>query len=391
MESAHLPSGAFEGVVVAPYSELLDSPGGLSDHRGGPHWPDWEKQTWARHQRGNRPVDAEPVRVDARSRLRGSMVWAGPVVTHFGHQVADFGMRIAPSLIQFGPKEFLFATHPRYGFRSINDTPRFFRQLLAWYGIGTGQASLLAEASIVGELLVAAQSEQLQGPEPRPEILAWLAEHAHRRLGRMERSGTIYVSRAGMTARFAGEVQLELLMRRAGVAVMRPELLPLDEQLRAYVGAERVVFAEGSAIHSVQLLGGRALGHVAVLVRRSGARLAARAIYARAESVRYLEAVAGLVHGLRVTGEAAVAVGMPVLAPEQLQDVLWSAGIDIRRHWSSRDWAAAVEKDIIEWAGQELAGPRGRVPGAVTTIAATATTVGLEALIPQINRLAPKP
>jgi hypothetical protein len=46
-----LPRLIFRDVVVSPFDELLEASSGRSDHRGGPDWPDWDRQTVARHRR----------------------------------------------------------------------------------------------------------------------------------------------------------------------------------------------------------------------------------------------------------------------------------------------------------------------------------------------------
>ena len=69
--------------------------------------------------------------------------------------------------------------------------------------------------------------------------------------------------------RIAGEPYLEDVLRRSWVRVLRPETVPLAEQLRNYRAATDIVFAEGSALHALQLLG-RVDADVAVLGAASG-------------------------------------------------------------------------------------------------------------------------
>ena len=96
------------------------------------------------------------------------------------------------------------------------------------------------------------------------------------------------------------------------VEVMRPEERPLAEQLRCYATADRLLFAEGSALHGLQLLG-RGLGDVAVLVRRSGSTMLAAATRARARSVAHLDVAVGLIHALEPSGRPAMNGGVAVL------------------------------------------------------------------------------
>ena len=108
---------------------------------------------------------------------------------------------------------------------------------------------ILAGPVIADDLLVAPQAEQINGPGPSDEYLDALDELTVRRLGQPARHGIVYVSRAGMQARFAGEGYLEGALARAGVRILRPERMSLRVQLRAYLSAEQLIFAEGSAIH----------------------------------------------------------------------------------------------------------------------------------------------
>ena len=111
----------FRDVLVTPYSDLLSVsriPGRRRDaarrpvHRGGPHWPDFDTQHEARHCRRGEPVNDEPEWQPSGERLRGRWAWAGPISSHFGHQIIDFSMRLGPTLAQDGEARFLFAATP---------------------------------------------------------------------------------------------------------------------------------------------------------------------------------------------------------------------------------------------------------------------------------------
>ena len=80
-------------------------------------------------------------------------------------------------------------------------------------------------------------------PEEVPQLVARRLPDA------TARSGAVYVSRAGMHARLAGEAYLEQVMRDAGVHVIRPETLPLPLQLEAYATERYVSPLEFAWIH----------------------------------------------------------------------------------------------------------------------------------------------
>jgi hypothetical protein len=188
--------------------------------------------------------------------------------------------------------------------------------------------------------------------------------HTASRLGEVERSGSLYVSRAGLRARFAGEGYLEVVLREAGFRVLRPETVSLEAQLSAYAGAETIVFAEGSALHGPQLMG-RSLGDVTVLTRRAGWNLARAVLHPRAKSLRYVEAVQSLVHGLDLGGEPADYFGLSILEPEMLL-----AELPIGYLWEQKAFEAARDA-VQEWLETERASPRWAVPGSRELIAET--------------------
>lgn len=181
------------------------------------------------------------------------MIWGGPISHHFGHQIADYSNRLLRAVIELPDLPVAFATKPEYGMTTIDEAPRYFRQILDWFGLDRSRRRLITGPSIADELVVFPQAEQLPQPGPSIATLDRLDALSHRRLGDCSRAsgGTIYVSRAGHISRFAGEAYLEKALEAAGVTVIRPETLELAAQLRRYHDAERLLFAEGSAMHTL--------------------------------------------------------------------------------------------------------------------------------------------
>src|SRR6187551_2842612 len=89
---------SFTDVVVGHTEASLQGPFGTK-FRGGPRWPDFNKQVLSRHCRGMKPIpsDEEPTADRRPVTTLEKGVWCGPIVDHYGHQIADFGMRIAYS------------------------------------------------------------------------------------------------------------------------------------------------------------------------------------------------------------------------------------------------------------------------------------------------------
>lgn len=317
------------------------------------------------------PHDEEPPEAQPTSTLTGPVAWAGAVTWHFGHQIANFSTRLLPTLAQMPDARFAFSMHANRQFRSIAETPAFFRDILDWYGIAGERVDLIAEPTLVEQLVVAPQAEQSPRPGPEPWYLDLLDSNATSRLGEVHRSGSLYVSRAGHVGRFAGEAYLESVMKQAGFHVLRPETLSLELQLRAYAGAESVIFAEGSAMHGPQLLG-RALGDVTVLTRRPGMKLAQAALRPRARSLRYVDAVRSLLHGLDTSGNPALSHGLSLLDADHLQ-----AALPIGQAWDREAFEATVDADVRTWLETEQASPRWEVSGTPELVTARLHEAGL--------------
>jgi hypothetical protein len=358
----------FRDVVVTPYA------GRPPYRRGGPHWPDWSQQTDARFNVRGAPHDWEPAPAEPEAVLAGPLAWAGGITWHFGHQISNFSTRLMQSLNELPDVRFAFAAHANRQITSIDDAPEFFPELLDWFGISSDRVEVIAEPTMVQHVVVAPQAEQVPRPGPEPWYLDLMDAHALSRLGEVERAGSLYVSRAGQWGRFAGEAVLERFMEESGFRVLRPETIPLAEQLRAYAGAESLVFAEGSAMHGAQLMG-RGLGDVTILTRRHGVKLAQAALKPRARSVQYVDAVRSLVQGRDLDGHLLPARGLSILDPERLCEALPLGGA-----WDAEEFDAAVEADVRGWLEIEQALPRWRVAGTAEFVTAALRAAGLSHL-----------
>jgi hypothetical protein len=335
---------SFRDVVVTPYTDLLGRPVGKKIHRGGPHWPDWSTQTAARHCRKGVPVDDEPAPAEPTAALSGPVAWAGAITTHFGHQIADFSSRLLPTLAENADARFAFSMHEEHIARlgSWELTPRYFREILGWFGVSPEQTEIIAQPTLVEQLEVAPQGEQQWGGV-EPWYLDLLDTHTESRLGEIRKSGSLYVSRAGQRMRFAAETYLEGALEKSGCRVLRPETAPLEEQLRAYASADHIVFAAGSAVHGAHLMG-RVLGDVTILMRRSGGFHDRPRLDPRSRSLRYVDAVKAV---LQEDGEIAGPGSDRGLSIIDSAPLL--AALPIANAWDAEEFDAAVDADVRQW------------------------------------------
>lgn len=379
------PLSAFDQVSVLPFTQLLEGwkPGGAT-HCGGPLWPEWDRQTAARHCRRGLPVDLPPVPAPPVETYDEPVAWGGAVVRHFGHQIADFSMRILPTLREWPDAVFAFAVKPEFGIVSPDSAPRFFSEVLAWFGTSLDRVRFVSRPTLASRLVVAAQAEQFGpvhgGVGPTNDHLDALDELVSRRLGAVPRRGQVYVSRAGQRWHVAGESALEVALARAGVEVFRPEEHPLTVQLQTYAAAERLLFAEGSALHALQLLG-RGLGDVSVILRRPDFTMARPSLTPRVRSLTYLDFGVRLVHGLEPRGGVAKNAALTVLDEPLLIDGLERLGIRVAPHWDARRWHEACERDARAWLTSACEAPRLSIPGAAEAIRASLATCGFGHLV----------
>jgi hypothetical protein len=377
----------FRNIVIGPFTGLLQAQVGRSTHCGGPLWPEWEKQIDARHCRQGLPVDDCPIVKEVPTSLKGTIAWGGPIVNHFGHQIADFSMRLLPTLAHWPQAVFAFATHRRFRFQRLEDTPPFFHEILDWFGIPAHRVILFTGPVAVDEVFVAPQAEQVAGPGPAAAHLDLLDEITAGRLGSPQRQGVLFVSRASIRDRFAGEAYLERALQAAGVMVIRPESLPLVEQLKAYLSASDVIFSEGSAVHATQLMG-RALGNVHVLTRRPGATLASHSLTPRARSLAYHDLTVGLVHGLDLARKPRKARGLSILHEDLLLDRFANTlSIHLRKHWNAGAYCAARDEDVRQWLRSESETSFGHAPGSLDFILATLAGTGLAHFQTEVEQL----
>ena len=362
-------------IAVYPFASLLGNARGESAHRGGPDWPDWEGNHAARFCRNGRPVDDRPEPAPIEATLDGPHAWGGPVIRHFGHMIADFSMRYGPTVAAWPEARFVVSS--LRGGMGRERAPGFVHRIHAWFGIG--KVRYLQVPTRIGELCVAPQGEQIGRP-PSERSLDHLDALAERRLGPRDPDGRpVYVSRSRQRQPLAGEAVLDRAMEAAGARVIYPEELDLFEQLRLYRNARELIFAEGSAIHALQLLG-RGLGDVTVLVRRPGRQLARDVAGRRAASTNHLEALRSFVAPLNRVGGPAVALGLGIPDARALRNALAERLPKLRDTFDIAAFNQQARKDTRRWIADLERTGQIDTPGSREAIAAGLRGIGLDRL-----------
>lgn len=340
----------FNNILITPYEELLDEQLGLSAHCGGPHWPDWEIQTIARHCRGGHPIDKQPSFKKASESYHDTIAWCGAAQLHYGHQIADFSTRILPSLFVNPDVTLGFAIRQDSNFLATKRPLHTFKEILNWLQVKPERVKIFSQPTMVDRIFVTAQAEQIHGDPPQPEYLNLIDEIVTQNIGRPTvKSETVFVSRAGVAAsRLAGESYIERMLSQAGVRVIRPELFPLHKQLELYAQTERLIFTEGSALHTIQLLG-HIPAEVYVINRRPQKRLATSAIAPRVQNLEYFDTVQANLLGMNEIGAFTPEKGISLLCEEELLALL-KKRLNLKlNHWRSKDFFHARDMDILTW------------------------------------------
>ena len=380
----------FSNVTVHPTQQMFHPPGVL--FRGGPEWPRFACQILARHCWGiwPRPVDARPFPaqpewpyfdprlyfqpsrpspdmaaalgrlVDAQRRSQRPIaaadtgLWCGPITGHFGHMIADFGMRIASSSRVDETTPLVFSLWPL----PDAEPPAFFYRLLDHLQVDRSRVMLIRAPTRFARLSVLPQAERRDGGRPSRRHLAMMDAIAARSLPPPDGdSSTIFVSRARLPkGRFAAEPYLDEALAAAGVAVFHPESVDLAAQLQLYRRTRRLIFSEGSALHALQLLG-HVDAEVIVLTRRPRQRLAKASLRPRVRSLRYLNVARAVIPALRSDGQPHPPGGISVFNEQHLLDTMDSLGIELRHFWDPKLYTTRRDRDIEAWTADRTASP----------------------------------
>ncbi|MBU2978112.1 glycosyltransferase family 61 protein [Alteromonas sp. C1M14] len=233
----------------------------------------------------DRPISATDMSSLSKSQAslktrRGVYYYGGPVFNNFGHFLAECVHRLAAlsearRLDTISKVVFLPQRYSRKRGLPTPVLPPHFYAILAYFGIAKKDVLLPTKSFVAANLWIAPQQSVFRSrtgiSEPYRQFLV-SREKAAGIKADPSKPKKIYISRTGFLLRgaFAGESVLEAMFAKQGFFIMKPENLSLQEQLIYYKSAEVLIFAEGTALHVLELLG-EIPGKIVVLQRRKHA------------------------------------------------------------------------------------------------------------------------
>ncbi|MFD0934367.1 glycosyltransferase 61 family protein [Methylobacterium trifolii] len=291
------------------------------------------------------PVDRRPPSAEPQHALDGG-VWCGFVDLHYGHMIAEFGMRIVQAAYLDPHLPLVFSLPEGFSL----PLPSFFWEIIDVLGVARTRLVFVREPLRVRVLHVYPQAERLYGGGPSARHLDLLDRLFGDKVAVEKDIPCAFVSRALVSrgGQIAGESYLEDVLSRLGVLIIHPEKQTVGAQLALYCRVRRLIFSEGSAVHTLQLIG-RIDVDVAVLVRRPRRYLAFASLRPRVRALTYLRAVAGLIRGLGASRRTQRHRGVSVLDEAGLLREFQRIGLDLAPHWDTRTYRARRDDDIRAW------------------------------------------
>ena len=272
-DSQPLPEGGWseqivtlrDATVVPPAESRFVQAAGVLDGNGRycPHGALWRKY---------RPLTTEPPAPDhVAGTLSGRWLWGGVLWAHFGHFLVESSARLWALAELDRPVDgvLFIPKRPRVGEMVRGFQRDFIGQMAPGLPI-----KVAAEPMKVEELVVPGQGFGLGKittgtPKFRDAI--------HSRFGKdIEPEGPekIYISRSKLglgKGGLLGEDRLEDLLAEEGYEIFHPQEHDIATQLARYKAAQRVIAADGSALHLFAMVGRPDQPVAMILRRRSGA------------------------------------------------------------------------------------------------------------------------
>ena len=270
--------------------------------------------------------------------LKGHYLFGGPIFNHFGHFLAESIHRLMDYKLlddSIGIEKVIFQTQ-RPGIKRLisgSGLPPQFYETLSYLGIPKDKILLQTSPLIAEHLWVGKQQSYFRNvAELSPKYLSFLSQRETRLNCAQQTPKKVYVSRVNFLFRgaFSGERYIESIMESNGFTIYHPEKHDLIDQLVTYKNAEQLIFAEGTAIHVLELLA-KVDAKIGVIRRR---KLALDAIEtplsARSKQWTYTEELTPLPSLLIAKGHKSPATGSAISflhAPQLASYLLTEFGI----------------------------------------------------------------
>ena len=265
-----------QDATAQPFLDLLNRPAGGHAYCGGVVFSDKPSQPTLHHYRGTTAIDTPLYQLYKQESqplaFTECAFWCGPLVHHFGHQVADFASRLLLSSIDYRSGELLW--YPWKTPHHFDELPSWQKFLLNYLNPGHKIHRICLTPLHIKKLIIFPQQARMRAAPTLPhlEALTWcqrsLPQYSHRVVYASRTRFSPCTSAETLLGSFAGEVLFENFLRQRGVKIIYPETISLEHQLAYYRGADVLIFAEGSSQHCLELLGFNPEKVVIVICRR---------------------------------------------------------------------------------------------------------------------------
>lgn len=199
-------------------------------------------------------IDILPLRerVDAEE-IAEPVLYAGPLFRHFGHALSESIHRLWPRLVYSELNGIKVAFHPVNGVKLLP----YLVEALNLHGISAKQVIRIDRPMRFSKLIVAPQARLMAGPTINRDYPALLDGSLAKRIPSAGEGRRIYVSRSkhAHTGSYYGESYIERFLLAAGFEIIWPEDYTVHELVGILRSSSYAVFAEGSAIHALELCG----------------------------------------------------------------------------------------------------------------------------------------
>ena len=193
------------------------------------------------------------------------IIYGGLLFRHFGHLLTESIHRLWP---RYALKELHGA---RVAFHLVNNTKivPYMTEALNFHGFSKFQVVPITETILFRRLFVGPQARTLAGPTIIPEYQSMLDRDLSRRLPAPGGNRKLYVSRLSHrhTGSYYGESFVQEALAGVGFEIVYPEQHSLTEFVTMLRAASVAIFAEGSAVHALELCGSN-VPATAVISRR---------------------------------------------------------------------------------------------------------------------------